>query len=94
MSEELTESQLRKVADYLYDGEFNTLPLMQQIKQFKRGDRVLFWLFKNKIRGKKMLEFFQTESDNEDNRGVLLGVQTALRFSDGGMPYLTARDLV
>lgn len=86
--EELNRYQLRKVADYLYDGVPEVAHLMAQVRQFKDGDRVLLWLVKNKIRGQRMVDFFKEESGKDSSKGVMRGVQRALSFINGHKRYL------
>lgn len=92
--ERFSEAELKRVAEYLYDGVIEVYPLIQKIRQYKRGDRILLWLVANKIRGHRMIEYFQTESNSSSNRGVLLGVQTALTYMDNEKPELTIKDLI
>lgn len=87
MIEGLTNNQLRKIADTLYDGEPMVAHLISQVRQFKRGDYVLLWLCRNNITGQRLVEFFKSESNDENNHGVLRGVQTALDFIDGRKFY-------
>lgn len=94
--EELNQYELRKVADYLYDGHVKVAPLMMQIRSFKKGDRVLLWLVKEKIRGQAMIDYFKTEQNEENNHGVILGVQKALSYIEGHplrREKLTLKDL-
>lgn len=94
---ELDYYQLRRVADYLYDGEPRVAHIMSQIRNFKDGDRVLLWLCRNKIRGKKMVDFFSEQNKSDTKRGVMLGVQKALSYIEHGngysKPALTTKDL-
>lgn len=83
MTEELDEHQLRRVADWLYDGTPQVAHLMGQIRAFKKGDHILLWLVKNNIKGQRMIEFFQTESGDAGNKGVLAGVAKALSYIEG-----------
>lgn len=83
MIEELNEYQLRGVADFLYDGTPKVAHLMGQIRAFKMGDRILLWLVKNNIKGQTMIEFFQTESGDAGNNGVLAGVSKAISHING-----------
>lgn len=89
----LTPWELRAIADYLYDGEPRVAHLMSQIRQYKRGDEVLRWLCRNDLRGKRMVEYFQTEAGNEHNMGVLVGVERALQRIDQELTKLTIKDL-
>lgn len=83
MIEELSQDQLRCVADFLYDGTPKVAHLMGQIRAFKKSDRILLWLVRNNIKGQSMIEFFQTESGDAGNMGVLAGVSKAMSYIDG-----------
>lgn len=94
--ETLNREQLRRVADYLYDGEPSVLHLMSQVRQFRKGDHVLLWLCRNQIRGQKMIEFFKDVSGKDESRGVMRGVQKALDYIEGRKGHtqkLTVEDL-
>lgn len=86
--EELDRYQLRRVADYLYDGIPETAHLMSQLRQFKDGDRILLWLVRNGMRGQKMIDFFKEENGSDSKKGVMLGVQRAMSFINHGKGYL------
>jgi hypothetical protein len=79
----LNRAELRKVADYLYDGEPRVAHLMSQIRQFKEGDHVLLWLCRAGLKGQKMVDFFHDEAGTDETRGVMLGVQKALDYVHG-----------
>ena len=96
MKERLDDHQLRRVFDFLNDGQHLVVHLLFQVRAFDRGDRVLLWLVKNNIKGQHMIEFFQTESGDAGNKGVLAGVTKALSFIDGhrlAPEHLTLTDL-
>jgi len=91
--QDISLHELRTMANYLYDGEPMVAHLMQQIRQFKRGNEVLLWLCKNKIRGRGLVEFFHNEQDNDESAGVLRGVQTAMNYINNDKNALTVKDL-
>lgn len=92
--EQLTREQLRRVADYLYDGEPLVAHYMSLLRQFKDGDRILLWCVREKRRGKRFVEFFKNEADEPESMGVLRGVETARRFIYGNKEKLRGTDLV
>lgn len=60
--------QLRVVLDTLYDGEQATALYLTQIRAFymkkkniTREHQVYLWLVRNKLTGKKLIEFFENE---------------------------------
>ena len=86
--------QLRKVIDYLYDGHFPTHAIMLQINNnYARAHEVLLWLVRNKIRGARLVEFFNESRDDDKGAGVLQGVQIILNGIDGEIKPLTRNDL-
>jgi len=63
---------LRKVLDYLYDGEQEAFNIMFFIKSnYKEWAKMIIWLKRNNIKGKKMIELFQNES--KDGGGYHMG---------------------
>jgi len=85
--------QLKNVIDYLYDGHYPTHPIMLQINNnYARGHEVLLWLMANKIRGVKLVDFFNEQRDDV-GAGVLQGVQYVLNKIDGAQYKLTGKDL-
>lgn len=81
-SEKLNRQQHRTIYHYLFDGDPGTHHYLSYIaKTFKRADRMLLWLVKNKLRGKKLIEFFQNES--VDGGGYLCGCATIISRMDG-----------
>ena len=87
----LSVDQLRRVADYLYDGEMATFPILRAIRaQYRRSDRILLWLCRNELRGTKLVEFFQNESGDIDGGGLLSGITYILNHIDG-TPNATGR---
>lgn len=96
MIEELDRIQLQRVAAFLFDGQPLVYHLILQLEPFKRRDRILLWLVRNNIKGQSMVEFFQTESGDAGNKGVLAGVAKAISFIDGhrlAPEHLTLTDL-
>lgn len=68
---------MRKILDYLYDGEQGAFNAMFFIKSnYKEWDKIIMWLFKNQLKGKRMVEFFQNESP--DGGGYHMGVTLIL----------------
>ena len=64
--------RLRVMIDYLYDGEYRTYPIITYIKaNFIQWHEMTEWLYKNRMKGKKMVEFFQNASP--DGGGYLNG---------------------
>lgn len=76
----------RRLMDYLYDGNPKTAaPLLFIRHNYKRWHEVFSWLMANKIKGKKLVEFFQNES--KDGRGFHCGVTKILNHIDGKKLY-------
>jgi hypothetical protein len=76
--------QLRKVLDTLYDGEPATAIWLTQIRAFYvkkknigREHQVYLWLVRNKLIGKKLVEFFENEE------GFLNGMNTIINRIEG-----------
>ena len=89
---ELTVFELRDLTEYLWMGSAESVRVMGQVNQFKRGVEVLQWLANNKIRGKDIIDFF-SDAEGVETRGVLIGVQKVLERIDKGRVILTAKDL-
>ena len=70
----MTEFELRKFADYLWGGENKVLPVLNQLQQFKRFPEILYWLYRNQIKGKDLIDFFN-DAEGQETRGVLRGVK-------------------
>ncbi len=78
----LSPDKLRNVLNYLYDGVPETHFYMLNINDnYVRGHLMLLWLAQNKLKGKKLVEFFKNCS--EDGEGVLPGVSHILSRLDG-----------
>lgn len=75
----LEVNQLRKVLDYLYDGVPDTAMPLLQCRNFKQEHEIYFWLYRNGIKGKKLVEFFQNESKTEDGKGYLNAINEILK---------------
>ena len=93
MAEELNQYQLRRVADFLYDGEPLVAHYMHRVRQFKDGDRILLWFVSENIKGKKIVEFFKNEADEPESMAILRGVETARRLMAGNRDKLRGKDL-
>ncbi len=93
MSEQFSPYQLRKVADFLYDGEPLVAHYMNRVRQFKDGDRILLWFCREKIKGKKLVEFFKNEADEPESMSILRGIETARRLMSGNKDKLRGSDL-
>jgi len=73
---------LKKVMDYLYDGEQECFTIMYFIKQnYKQWQDILLWMYKNQLKGKKMIQMFQNESP--DGGGYHMGVMHIVSRLDG-----------
>ena len=82
--ETLPPHRLRRVLDYLYDGEPETFRLLENINtNYRRAHRIFLWLVRNEIKGKKLVEFFQNESGEADGLGILSGIVFILSHIDG-----------
>lgn len=75
----LEVSQLRKILDYLYDGEQAVLMPLLQCRNFKQEHEIYVWLYRNQIRGKKLVAFFQNESNAVDGGGYLNAINKIIR---------------
>ena len=82
---DLTPAHIRKLVDTIYDGEPTVAGYLFQIKHIApaRNNEILIWLVKNKITGKKLIEFFVTERDDDKGMSVLNGVTHILNRLDG-----------
>lgn len=79
MRRRLEVTQLRKILDYLYDGVPETAMPLLQCRNFKQEHDIYLWLYRNQIKGKKLVEFFQNESNTEDGKGYLNAVNEILK---------------
>jgi len=91
--DQLNNYQLRKVADFLFDGDPLVAHYMHRVRQFKDGDRILLWFVRENIKGKKLVEFFKNESDGCEGMSILRGVETARRLMSGNVDKLRGSDL-
>jgi len=94
--ERLTNEQLKTTLSYLYDGEYATHRILLHIHtNYLRGHHVLLWLVRNKIRGTKLIEFFQNESHDLDGGGLLAGVTYILgKLDDTEHKRIKANELL
>lgn len=75
----MDQAELRKVLDYLYDGvEATAMPLLQ-CRNFKQEHDIYKWLYRNQIKGKKLVEFFQNESKTVDGAGYLNAINEIIK---------------
>ena len=79
----LSNIQIRKILDSIYDGETETFFYIMQIQSFyckkqnkERELRVYLWFIKNKVTGKKFIEFFR-------RAGFLEGLNHVVNRLDG-----------
>ena len=80
----LPPHQLRKVLDFIYDGNISAYDLMLNIHHnYLRAHKIFLWCVKNGVRGQKFVEYFQNESGDEDGGGILSGVTLILGRIDG-----------
>ena len=70
----MDQYQLRKFADYLWGGEAEAVRILGQIQQFSRFDEILYWLYRNQVRGKDLVDFFN-EAEGQETKGILRGVK-------------------
>lgn len=75
----LEVTQLRKILDYLYDGIPETAMPLLQCRNFKQEHDIYLWLYRNQIKGKKLVEFFSNESNTLDGKGYLNAVNEIIR---------------
>lgn len=88
--------ELRKRADYLWDGEVEVVKILGQLQRFKRFDEMIAWLCDNQITGKKLINFFN-DAEGEETRGVIRGVKLIYNYLDNdkfNKEQLTVKDLV
>ena len=76
--------ELRKVLDTLYDGEMGTALWLTQIRSFyskkdnmTREHQVYLWLIKNRLTGRRLIEFFENEE------GFLNGMNLIINRIEG-----------
>jgi hypothetical protein len=92
----MTQLQLRKYADYLWDEKVDVVRILGQLKQFNRFDEMIKWLVENKIRGQALIDFFN-DAEGVETRGVLRGVNEILKRIDNdrfNKDPLTGKELV
>lgn len=75
----LSPERLRHVLDTLYDGEPGTAMPLFQCRNFREEHDIFLWLYRNNIKGKKLVEFFQNESKTEDGAGYLNAINEIVR---------------
>jgi len=91
----LEVSQLRKILDNLYDGEQAVLMPLLQCRNFKQEHEIYVWLYRNGIKGKKLVEFFQNESNALDGTGYLNGINKIIqKIQAEKNKILNVRDLI
>ena len=92
---ELPPHKLRKVLDFLYDGNLDTHRYLYFINShFKRAHKMFLWLCRNDLKGKKLVEFFQNQSP--DGGGYICGCATIISRMDGkkySIEYVNAQEL-
>lgn len=81
--------QLRTVLDFLYDGEPATAIWLTQIRAFyakrssiTREHQVYLWLCRNKLQGKRLVEFFENEG------GFLNGMNFIINRMEGRKTHM------
>ena len=80
----LPPHQLRKVLDFIYDGNIKAFDLLLNINSnYKRAHKIFLWCVRNGIQGQKFVEYFQNESGDTDGGGILSGVTLILGRIDG-----------
>lgn len=79
MRRRLEVTELRKVLDYLYDGNPATMMPLMQCRNFKQEHEIYVWLYRNGIKGKKLIEFFENESNTQDGKGYLNAINEILK---------------
>lgn len=79
MRRRLEVNQLRKVLDYLYDDVPETAMALLQCRNYKQEHDIYLWLYRNNIKGKKLVEFFQNESAAQDGKGYLNAINEILK---------------
>lgn len=65
-------NQKRNLILDLAEGNRDCLNIIYQLDQYKRADEMLFWLFKNKIKGIKLIEVFK--SVNSSSLSLATGI--------------------
>ena len=64
---------MRRVFEYISDGEVEAANILIYIKStYAEWEKMILWIKKNDLRGKKLIDFFKNESD-ESGGGYLLG---------------------
>lgn len=78
----MTLEQERVLLEYVWDGNYPAVLQLSQLRaQFKRYPEILSWLAENKIRGQKVIDFFN-DAEGVETRGVLVGVKKILNRID------------
>ena len=88
--EGLTISQWRKLFDTLCDGEQDAALPLTYMRQFKDCIPMYFWLRKNRIEGKKLVEFFREKG----NLGAVKYMQNKIWGNKHFQENLKVSDLV
>ena len=91
----LSNQNLRKVLDRLYDGEMGTSFYLLQCRNFPKYEHQIYlWLDRNGLHGKKLIEFFQNESFSHDGQGALNGINFIVRkITNNKFNVLNEKDL-
>ena len=75
----LDERRLRVVLDYLYDGHPGTMKHLLQCRNFREEHDIYLYFYRNGIKGKKLVEFFQNESGTVDGEGSLNAINEVIK---------------
>ena len=88
MQEEIFKKRFRLILDKLYEGEPATaMPLLYIRHNFKDHLRIFDWMLQNGIRGRRLVEFFQNESNDDDGGGFIRGISIILSRMEGTKHY-------
>ena len=87
--------ELRHVLNYLFDGEMETAKPLLQCRNFPRYEHdIYYWLYRNQIKGKKLVAFFQNESGLDSGEGYLNAINTIIqKIEKDRFKILKASDL-
>lgn len=63
----------RKIILDVADGNHDCLRILYSLEQFKKCDQMVFWLFKNEIKGQKLIEVYKSVDSSPLNlaNGIL-----------------------
>lgn len=89
MHDIFTRDQWRRLYEVLCDGQLKAAMPMTFIKQFKDAPEIYFWLRRNKVQGKKLVELFKERG----NLGAVQFIRDRIHGRKFTSEKVTVRDL-